>query len=109
MKHRPYSNVRRRPGMTSPLAPDYDPPLLGVRVIDLVSGPMQAVSRHLLDLGAQVTRVRRPGVTSAADFGRVVGGVTLGSVIAARGARQVTVEDAAGTGAQAWDDLLAAA
>ena len=45
--------------MTSASIPGHDPPLLGVRVTDLVSGPMQAVSRHFLDLGAQVTRVHR--------------------------------------------------
>lgn len=94
--------------MTSTTIPGYDPPLLGVRVIDLVSGPMQAVSRHLLDFGAQVTRAQLPGVTGAADFGPVVGGIALGSAIAARGARQVTVDPSTGTGRQAWDDLLAA-
>jgi crotonobetainyl-CoA:carnitine CoA-transferase CaiB-like acyl-CoA transferase len=39
---------------------------------------MQAVSRHLLDLGAQVTRVKLPAVTDGARFGPVVGGVALG-------------------------------
>ena len=90
--------------MTSTPVSDYDPPLLGVRVIDLVSGPMRAVSRHLLDLGAQVTHVQLPGVTSVAGFGPVVDGIALGSAIAARGAHQVTIDDR-----QAWDDLLAAA
>src|SRR6185437_10273100 len=78
--------------MTSTPTPGYDPPLLGVRVTDLVSGPMQAVSRHFLDLGAQVTRVHRPGVTASA----------------ARGARQVTADLSTTAGRQAWDDLLAA-
>ena len=94
--------------MTSASIPGYDPPLLGVRVADLVSGPMQAVSRHFLDLGAQVTRVHRPGVTASAGFGPVVGGVALGSAIAARGARQVTADLSTTAGRQAWDDLLAA-
>jgi crotonobetainyl-CoA:carnitine CoA-transferase CaiB-like acyl-CoA transferase len=95
--------------MSSSTAPGYDPPLLGVRVIDLVSGPMQAASRHLLDLGAQVTRVQLSGVTNEAEFGPVVGGVALGSAIAARGARRVTVDPATRAGRQAWDDLLCAA
>lgn len=94
--------------MTSTSIPGYDPPLLGVRVTDLVSGPMQAVSRHFLDLGAQVTRVHLPGVTASAGFGPVVGGIALGSAIAARGARQVTVDLSAPAGRQAWADLLAA-
>lgn len=95
------------PGYDPPLR--YDPPLLGVRVIDLVSGPMQAVSRLLRDLGAQVTRVQRPGMTNEAGFGPVVDGVALGSAIAARGARQVTVDPATTAGRQAWADLLAGA
>ena len=95
--------------MTSTTTPGYDPPLLGVRVIDLVSGPMQGVSRLLLDLGAQVTRVRLPGVTNEAQFGPVVGGIALGSAIAVRGARQVTADRSTSAGRQAWDDLLAAA
>ena len=95
--------------MTSTTTPGYDPPLLGVHVIDLVAGPMQAVSRLLLDLGAQVTRVRLPGVTNEAGFGPVAAGIALGSAIAARGARQVTVDSSTAAGRQAWDELLAAA
>jgi crotonobetainyl-CoA:carnitine CoA-transferase CaiB-like acyl-CoA transferase len=95
--------------MTSGTIPGYDPPLLGVRVIDLVSGPMQAVSRHLLDLGARVTRVRLPGVTGSAAVGPVVGGIALGTAIATRGARQVTVDPSTAAGRRDWDDLLAAA
>lgn len=94
--------------MTSTTIPGYDPPLLGVRVIDLVSGPMQAVSRYLLDFGAQVTRAQLPGVTVDEGFGPVVDGIGLGDAIAARGAHQVTVDRSTGTGRQAWDDLLAA-
>src|SRR5437764_258180 len=106
--HRLHSDVGRRSGMTSTSIPGYDPPLLGVRVTDLVAGPMQAVSRHFLDLGAQVTRVRRPGVTAGAGFGPVVGGIALGSAIAARGAREITADLSTPAGRQAWDDLLAA-
>ncbi len=95
--------------MSSSATPGYDPPLAGVRVIDLVSGPMQAVSRHLLDLGAQVTRVQLPPVTADARFGPVAGGIALGSAIAARGARQATVDPSTPAGRRAWDDLLAAA
>lgn len=41
----------------------YDPPLAGVRILDLSSGPMTAVGRLLADLGADVTEVRLAGVT----------------------------------------------
>ena len=94
--------------MTSTTIPGYDPPLLGVRVIDLVSGPMQAVSRHLLDFGAQVTRVQLPGVTGGADFGPVVDGIALGSAIAGRGTHGVTVDLSTPAGRQAWDNVLGA-
>ncbi len=40
----------------------YDPPLSGVRILDLSTGPMTAVGRLLADLGAQVTVVRLAGV-----------------------------------------------
>jgi crotonobetainyl-CoA:carnitine CoA-transferase CaiB-like acyl-CoA transferase len=115
MEHRLQRDVGRPSAMTSTTNPGYDsplrydPPLRGVRVIDLVSGPMQAVGRHLLDLGAQVTRVQLPGVTNEAGFGPVVDGIALGSAIAARGARQVTVDPSTPAGRQAWHDLLAAA
>jgi crotonobetainyl-CoA:carnitine CoA-transferase CaiB-like acyl-CoA transferase len=109
MNHGLHGDVRRRSGMTSITIPGYDPPLLGVRVTDLASGPMQAVSRHFLDLGAQVTRVQLPGVTASAGYGPVVDGIALGSAIAARGTRQVTVDWSTPAGRQAWDDLLAAA
>ncbi|WKG05239.1 CoA transferase [Mycolicibacterium sp. HK-90] len=44
----------------------YDPPLSGVRVLDLTRGPMTAVGRLLADLGATVTQVHLPGVTAEA-------------------------------------------
>lgn len=95
--------------MTSTTAPQYDPPLLGVRVVDLVCGPMAAVSRHLLDLGATVTRVSLAGVTGQAGCGPVVGGIAVGSALAAHGARALTVDLATAAGGRAWDELLAAA
>jgi crotonobetainyl-CoA:carnitine CoA-transferase CaiB-like acyl-CoA transferase len=94
--------------MTSTTISDRDPPLLGVRIIDLVSGPMQAVSRHFLDLGAHITRVQLAGVTGSAGYGPVAGGIALGSTIAARGAGEVAVDSSTPTGRQTWDDLLAA-
>ncbi|MGV0593322.1 CaiB/BaiF CoA-transferase family protein [Mycolicibacterium vulneris] len=42
---------------------DYDPPLAGVRILDLSRGPMTAVGRLLADLGAAVTQVHLRGVT----------------------------------------------
>ncbi|MBP2453628.1 CaiB/BaiF CoA-transferase family protein [Mycolicibacterium lutetiense] len=45
----------------------YDPPLAGVRILDLSRGPMTAVGRLLADLGASVTQVHLSGVTEEPD------------------------------------------
>ncbi|PPJ26667.1 CoA transferase [Nocardia nova] len=86
----------------------YDPPLLGVRVLDLISGPMQNVGRHLIDLGASVTRVHLVGVIDDAGFGPVVDGVALGTAIATRGTRTVTIDRSTRAGRAEWDELLTA-
>lgn len=86
----------------------YDPPLRGVRVIDLLTGPMRAVGKHLIDLGAHVTRVRCAQFGSDDDgFGPVVDGIALGSAMAGRGARETTIDLATAAGRRAWADLLA--
>jgi crotonobetainyl-CoA:carnitine CoA-transferase CaiB-like acyl-CoA transferase len=85
--------------------PTYDPPLAGVRVIDLVSGPMASIGRILIDLGAHVTRVEVPGITEHHDDGPAADGVPLRTAIAGLGARAATVHRASGD----WDDLLAGA
>lgn len=46
-----------------------DRPLAGVRVIDLVAGPMAPITRYLAELGARVDRyVAPPGAPDAADI-----------------------------------------
>lgn len=93
----------------STITPSYDPPLLGVRVVDLVSGPMQNVGRHLIDLGASVTRVQLAEVPAARGVGPVVDGVALGTAIATRGAQVATIDRSTEDGRAEWADLLAAA
>jgi crotonobetainyl-CoA:carnitine CoA-transferase CaiB-like acyl-CoA transferase len=85
--------------------PTYDPPLAGVRVIDLVSGPMESIGRILIDLGADLTVVDVPGITERSVDGPVADGIALRSAIARLGARTATVDRASG----AWDELLGAA
>jgi len=80
----------------------YDPPLSGVRILDLSSGPMTALGRLLADLGAQVTPVRLNGVTDdgaseatgdwSAPVGPQIDGVDVGIAINRRGMSTATVE-----------------
>lgn len=88
---------------------NYDPPLLGVRVLDLVTGPLRAVGKLLADLGATVTRVELPGVTDGPGGGPVVDGVALASAIAARGTGSARAGLSADEDRRAWDRLLAEA
>lgn len=92
----------------STVTSSYDPPLLGVRVVDLLSGPMQNVGRLLADLGATVTRVRLAGVTDDSGFGPVVGGIALGSAIATRATAEITIDPSTDAGRSEWNNLLTA-
>ena len=60
-------------------SPTYDPPLTGLRIIDLSSGPMTAVARLLADLGAHVSAVKLIGVTNHSEVGPHVASVALGT------------------------------
>jgi crotonobetainyl-CoA:carnitine CoA-transferase CaiB-like acyl-CoA transferase len=87
--------------------PQYDPPLSGVQVLDLSSGPMAAVGRLLADLGAHVTHVRLRGITGDEPVGPVVGGVPVGTAIDRLGLGEVDLDPATGSGRLAWETLLA--
>ena len=77
---------------------DYDPPLSGVRVLDLTTGPMTAVGRLLADLGAHVSPVALQGV-NASD-----GPAPLDTAINRHGMSTVTVHDPGH-----WANMLAGA
>ncbi len=81
----------------------YDPPLSGVRVLDLSSGPMTAVGRLLADLGADVTPVRLPGVTEENTVGPHIDSVPVATAINRHG--MATIETDSG----GWAALLAGA
>lgn len=81
----------------------YDPPLSGVRVLDLSSGPMTAVGRLLADLGADVTPVRLPGVTEENPVGPHIDSVPVATAINRHG--MATIETDSG----GWAALLAGA
>lgn len=77
---------------------DYDPPLSGVRVLDLSTGPMTAVGRLLADLGAHVSPVALQGVNSQDEP------VPLDTAINRHGLQTVTVDDR-----DTWTRMLAGA
>lgn len=62
-------------------------PLVGVRVLDLVTGPMGAIARHFAELGADVVRVEPDGGASDRTAGSFVDGVSLDFVAANLGKR----------------------
>jgi crotonobetainyl-CoA:carnitine CoA-transferase CaiB-like acyl-CoA transferase len=64
-----------------------DRPLVGLRVLDLVSGPMAAISRHFSGLGADVLRVEPEGGADDRRNGRLVAGISLDFVAANLGKR----------------------
>lgn len=76
----------------------YDPPLSGVRVLDLTTGPMTAVGRLLADLGARVSPVVLQGVSTQADP------VPLDTAVNRHGLQTVTVDDSGD-----WTQMLSGA
>jgi crotonobetainyl-CoA:carnitine CoA-transferase CaiB-like acyl-CoA transferase len=87
--------------------PGYDPPLAGVRVLDLSSGPMAAIGRLLADLGAHVTCVRLRGITGDEAVGPVVGGVPVGTAIDRHAAGTLAIDPGTAGGREQWAALLA--
>lgn len=87
----------------------YDPPLTGIRILDLSSGPMTAVGRLLADLGARVTAVDLAGVTGHAEVGPHIGAVPLATAINRVGVAQVSLDPSTPEGERQWADLLGGA
>lgn len=87
----------------------YDPPLSGVRILDLTSGPMTAVGRLFADLGAEVTALELAGVTADAEIGPRVASVPLGTAINRHGVASAVVDPTTPDGKTRWEQLLAGA
>lgn len=87
----------------------YDPPLSGVRILDLTTGPMAEVGRLLADLGATVTVVSLAGVTGTDDAGPSIESVSIGTAVNRRGLKLVDVDTSTPAGQQQWAALLAEA
>lgn len=81
----------------------YDPPLSGVRILDLSAGPMTAVGRLLADLGADVTPVLLRGVTENNPVGPQIDSLPVATAINRHGMTPVEVD------ATGWAALVAGA
>jgi crotonobetainyl-CoA:carnitine CoA-transferase CaiB-like acyl-CoA transferase len=69
-----------------------DSPLAGVRVLDLTTGPLAAIGRHLVEWGADVVRVESPAGAEDRLAGRSVAGVSLSFAAANLGKHAVGLD-----------------
>ncbi|OLP02173.1 CoA transferase [Mycolicibacterium porcinum] len=93
--------------MTNP--DGYDPPLAGVRILDLSRGPMIAVGRLLADLGAAMTQVHLHGVTEQPAESAGVDADSVAIAINRHGVDTVVVDPSTPAGQRGWVQLLAGA
>lgn len=84
----------------------FDPPLAGIRILDLSSGPMTAVGRLFADLGAHVTAVDLAGVTGHTEVGPRFGDVPLATAINRLGVAPAVVDPSTPAGRQQWAAYL---
>ena len=87
----------------------YDPPLSGVEIVDLTTGPITAAGRLLADLGAHVTAVNLTGVTATDTAGPHIDGVPVGTAINRHGIPAIEIDPATDAGRQSWAQLLSTA
>ncbi|SHN17369.1 CaiB/BaiF CoA-transferase family protein [Cryptosporangium aurantiacum] len=87
---------------------DLDLPLDGVRVVDLTIGPLAAIGRHLVEWGAEVIRVEKPGGADDRRSGRSIEGVSLDFVAANLGKKAIELDLGGDAGDwDAFEELLA--
>jgi len=67
-------------------------PLVGVRVIDATRGPMAAIARHFVELGADVIRVEPEGGAADRQTGRICGAISIDFAAANLGKRAATID-----------------
>jgi crotonobetainyl-CoA:carnitine CoA-transferase CaiB-like acyl-CoA transferase len=82
-------------------------PLEGVRVLDLVTGPMGAIGRTLSEFGAYVVRIEPPGGSSDRKVGLRAGGVGLAFTAANLGKRGLELNLKNLEGRQTLEELAA--
>ena len=83
-----------------------DPPLAGVRILDASTGPMTAIGRLYADLGARVTVLQMPGVTTDDAVGPHVASVPVQTAINRHGLPVVEVDASTPQGRRQFDALL---
>jgi crotonobetainyl-CoA:carnitine CoA-transferase CaiB-like acyl-CoA transferase len=84
-----------------------DLPLSAVRVLDLATGLLAAIGRHLAELGADVIRVEPPGGAFDRARSPSIGGVALEFVAANFGKRAVVFDPANPNDRRQFETLLA--
>jgi len=84
-------------------------PLQGIRVIDLVAGPLQGVGKLLADLGAEVILVEPVDGAPARRQGVVRDGISLTFELMNRGKRSVIADTSTAEGRNALNVLLSSA
>ncbi|MCW2866699.1 MAG: putative acyl-CoA transferase/carnitine dehydratase [Marmoricola sp.] len=88
---------------------ELDRPLEGVRVVDLMTGPMAATGRLLAEWGADVVRVEPRGGSPDRRSGVRVGDVSLDFVAANLGKRAVALDLTDPSQREVLDEMLATA
>lgn len=86
-----------------------DRPLEGIRVLDLMTGPMAAVGRLLAEWGADVVRIEPPGGADDRRSGVRVGDVSLDFTAANLGKRAVALDLADPGDRETFDEMVATA
>ncbi len=86
-----------------------DRPLDGLRVLDLMTGPMTVVGRLLAEWGADVVRIEPPGGAEDRSSGVRVGDVSLDFAAANLGKRAVALDLGDAQDRQTFDEMVATA
>lgn len=76
------------------MTPEIDRPLRGIKVADLVRGPLAPITRYLAELGAEVTRLVEPSEESLEDLAANIGKHSSSAANAVLAVAHVIVADA---------------
>lgn len=74
------------------MSPHNERPLAGIRVVDLVAGPLAPITRYLAELGAHVDRLARPALDPIEDLAANAGKIRHADAITEPGVRVLIAE-----------------